>query len=216
MPKTCFYAMPFNAQSHYVYLFVKSIVESQFDVIITRADDAQYLSSEIIAKIQQHVNNCDFAIADLSGNNANVLYEVGLLHAKNSDIIFVSGELPAAAPFDVNSFPIYSYHGMDHEHFQARLVEAVSWQVNGKYYEFRRITESLIKRYNAAHGTDYSMIGEERFSQLIDNALRSGMYVHAPHPGLEIIHHLIPDVIEGRQPTELGFAFSEWLKREQH
>ena len=55
----------------------------------------------ILDQVWQGIRGSDAVIADITGTNPNVFYEIGLAHALGKEVILMSQE--AGAPFDIRS-----------------------------------------------------------------------------------------------------------------
>lgn len=83
----CFVVRPFATG----YLDVYNVVVStcaEFGVFAHDAGDPE--TREILAKVCRFIDACDFAIADVSENNPNVLFELGLVMARRKPVIILS------------------------------------------------------------------------------------------------------------------------------
>ncbi|AFU57890.1 hypothetical protein Ngar_c09480 [Candidatus Nitrososphaera gargensis Ga9.2] len=80
--KLCFVLMPFNEEYKFVYNDIIKPVVNALGLEAKRADDI-FEPAPIIQGIWEHINKANVIIADLSGRNPNVFYEVGLSHALN-------------------------------------------------------------------------------------------------------------------------------------
>ena len=97
--KLCFVLMPFEDKYKSVYADIIKPVAAKLGLEAKRADDF-FGSSPIINRIWEHINRARIIIADLSGRNANVFYEVGLSHAVGKDVILLTRDM-ADVPFDL-------------------------------------------------------------------------------------------------------------------
>jgi hypothetical protein len=103
---------------------VKKALEPQYAV--ERADDINR-SGTIIAQIVQRVFEADLVVADLTGPNANVFYELAIRHATRKPTVHLaaSNEDP---PFDVNQISLIKFNLSDPDSIdeaQRRLKEQV-------------------------------------------------------------------------------------------
>lgn len=110
LKKSVFVIMSFNDQeSESAYLeVVRPICEaSGMDVI--RADEIN--SNQVIYDdILQGIRRADIVIADISGKNPNVMYELGIAHSiKQQSTIMLTHDEFTEAPFDIKHFRIISY-----------------------------------------------------------------------------------------------------------
>jgi nucleoside 2-deoxyribosyltransferase len=95
-----FVLMPFEARFDDVYrLGIKAAVE-ELGMIATRVDEQVFHKEGILERICNQIDAADFIIADMSGRNPNVFYEVGYAHAKQKTCILLTADA-ADIPFDL-------------------------------------------------------------------------------------------------------------------
>lgn len=89
-PRLTFVLMPFTDELTEIYqTFVKPVVESkEFNLVCRRADDIKS-NRAIIQDIWKSLCEARFVIADLTGFNANVLYELGIAHTLGKETILI-------------------------------------------------------------------------------------------------------------------------------
>ena len=76
--------------------------------IVSRADDLS-TSQSIMQNIVSSIEDANIVIADLTGLNSNVLYELGIAHTLDKPTITISQDDPASAPFDISPYRIIRY-----------------------------------------------------------------------------------------------------------
>src|SRR2546423_1370251 len=105
--ETCFTIMPFGGyfDSYYKDIFRPAIKAAGLDP--HRADDL-YRPSAIINDIWSYTKNAKIILADLTGKNPNVFYELGLAHALAKPAILVTESLDDI-PFDLRGLRIIQY-----------------------------------------------------------------------------------------------------------
>lgn len=93
--------------------------------------DQDFFAGDIGQEMFQYLNNSRFALADISGLNANVLYEIGVRHAvrQSGTVIFRQGDaaIRPDIPFDINhikAFP-YSYRPRENAEEARQLIRRV-------------------------------------------------------------------------------------------
>lgn len=93
---SCFIVMPFSeAWSAEVHRILASACESA-GVRPVRGDDL-FTPTDIIEDIWQSLNSADFVIADITGRNPNVMYELGMAHTLAKPVLILSkyaGDIP--------------------------------------------------------------------------------------------------------------------------
>jgi nucleoside 2-deoxyribosyltransferase len=112
--KTCFVAMPFRKALDPVYETLRKSLKP-LGWTVTRADEAAQ-ARWITDAIVEGIMSSDLVIADATGDNPNVFYELGFAHAIGCDTVIIkqrSREKASAgkpiAPFDISVHRIISY-----------------------------------------------------------------------------------------------------------
>lgn len=94
----CFVLMPFNPDNDRIYAAIKSTVEDcGYDC--ARADE---LSTDraIMQDIWDRILSADVIVAELTGRNPNVFYELGLVHSINKHVVLLTRSAKSI-PFDI-------------------------------------------------------------------------------------------------------------------
>jgi hypothetical protein len=92
----------------YIKLTIEETVFGKDISIICHRADKEYRSGEIITHIIENLVNSDIVIADLSGRNPNVFYELGVRHSVMNNTILISEEIEDI-PFDLRHLRTISY-----------------------------------------------------------------------------------------------------------
>jgi hypothetical protein len=103
----CFVLMPFKHPFTEIYDdFIKPTVETMgFSCL--KADDF-FTTNSVVADIWNGIYNCFFLIAELTGRNSNVMYELGIAHTLGKDVILICQE-SEDIPFDFRHMRYYRY-----------------------------------------------------------------------------------------------------------
>jgi len=106
--ETCFTIMPFGGwfDAYYESVYIPAIEAA--GLIPCRADDL-YRPSTIIHDIWAYTQSAKLILADLSGKNANVFYELGLAHALAKPAILVTESMDDV-PFDLRALRVLEYN----------------------------------------------------------------------------------------------------------
>jgi len=108
MPKkSAFVLMPFREDLNEVYDFLISESLEQAGYTARRADDIKS-QSNILEDIIQNIAHSDLIVADLTGANPNVYYELGIAHALQRKVILMTQEI-TELPFDLRSYRVIGY-----------------------------------------------------------------------------------------------------------
>ena len=80
--------------------------DAGFDVL--RADDIQS-TQNIVRDIFEAIVRSDLIVADLTGSNANVFYELGIAHALKRPVILLT-QIIDDVPFDLRAYRLIEYN----------------------------------------------------------------------------------------------------------
>lgn len=120
-----FVVMPFTAELKAVYDDHISRVISKLRLRIGRGDDV-FGAGSIMKDIWSAIHAAQVVVADCTGRNANVFYEIGLAHAIGKDTILISQSLDDI-PFDLRHLRIilYKYTPPGMDAFEKALKAAI-------------------------------------------------------------------------------------------
>jgi len=104
---TCFVMMPFGPwfDRYYQEIYGPAIREAGFEPV--RADEL-FTTGSVVEQIWDQIEKAKVLLADLSGKNANVFYELGLAHAARKPVVFTSSNTEDV-PFDLRHLRVIIY-----------------------------------------------------------------------------------------------------------
>jgi hypothetical protein len=105
--KTCFVIMPFIQpfDRYYLNIFVPAIEAAGLKPL--RADSI-FSPSTIMADVWRFTRESVVVLADVTGKNPNVFYELGLAHAAGKPVVIVTNSLEDV-PFDLKGLRVIEY-----------------------------------------------------------------------------------------------------------
>lgn len=106
-----FVIMPFKEEISALYETLKSSFENDF--LFTNAGDLDN-QQNILQDIVEGIYRANIVIADLTGLNPNVFYELGLAHAMNKKVIIITQDI-GELPFDIKSYRAIEYSLLFHK-----------------------------------------------------------------------------------------------------
>ena len=120
---TCFVMMPFGEwfDRYYQDIYTPAIKEAGFEPI--RADEL-FTTGSVVEQIWEQIQKAKVLLADLSGKNANVFYELGLAHAAKKPVVFTSSSVDDV-PFDLRHLRVIIYDTREPE-WASRLRKSIS------------------------------------------------------------------------------------------
>ncbi len=140
---SAFLIMPFDEEFDSVYVgFIKPVLEGVgFKVV--RADNIQEQQS-ILKAVIEGISKSNLIVADLTTNNPNVFYELGLAHALRKPVILVTQSIEEV-PFDLKSYRLLEYSTHFHKINEAKrkLTEFAEGFLQGKVQFGSPITDFL-------------------------------------------------------------------------
>lgn len=124
--KLCFVMMPFGGDSDQVYrsLIMPAVMDA--GLRLWRADQIS-MPGTIVEQVRTSIRQARVCVADITGSNANVLYEVGYAQALEKPLVLLA-ETTERIPFDVAHLRIIDYGGRMAE-ARKELRNAVSYLV---------------------------------------------------------------------------------------
>ena len=120
---TCFVMMPFGEwfDRYYQEIYTSAIKEAGFEPV--RGDELFHTGS-VVEQIWEQIEKAKVLIADLSGKNPNVFYELGLAHAARKPVVLTAGNLEDV-PFDLRHLRVIIYDIREPE-WASRLRQSVT------------------------------------------------------------------------------------------
>ncbi len=120
---TCFVMMPFGPwfDRYYQEIYVPAIKEAGFEPV--RADEL-FTTGSVVEQIWEQIEKAKLLLADLSGKNPNVFYELGLSHAARKPVVFAAAQVEDV-PFDLRHLRVIIYDIREPE-WSARLRKSVT------------------------------------------------------------------------------------------
>ena len=106
-PELCFVLMPFAAKFENVFEIVRHAVQA-CGLTCTRADSLT-TTGQITDDIWNSIREARVLVADLTGGNPNVFYEIGVAHALNKPVILLTQQ-GDRVPFDLRGVRYVRYN----------------------------------------------------------------------------------------------------------
>ncbi len=111
--KKAFCAMPFSPDLDDRYFFGIKMASERSGYLCQRSDE-RFFTGDILVQIHKDISEADVIIADISGNNPNVYYEVGFAQALGKPVILVA-EAAEGALFDIRNMRHIIFAGKIHK-----------------------------------------------------------------------------------------------------
>jgi hypothetical protein len=203
--------MPFKAELNYFFLYLQEYLQDKHGVEARRGDH-QILTRPLMEKISGDIQGADCVIADVSGGNPNVLYEVGLAHAFQKPVIFLTQDDPAQTPVDVRQYEFIPYQLGRHKEFLANLDNAIQNVFVKRYEDWYSTALTTLKEFSQDAGVPYNPASLAEFQGRVMRAERRGETVPERSLPRELAQFFLPKIIADATDIKLMNQITEWLK----
>jgi len=133
-----FVLMPFDIQFDDLYKFGIKEPAAELGILAERVDE-QIFSEGILERIYRQIALADIIIAEMTGQNPNVFYEVGYAHGQGK-LCILSTVTASDIPFDLKH-KRHIVHGNSIKTLAKQLIEELTWAKG----EIENIQKSHIK-----------------------------------------------------------------------
>ncbi len=138
---TCFVMMPFADPIGGYYKAIYEAAITKAGLRPVRADDEIFATGKIIDQVWAGITAAKVLVAELTGRNPNVFYELGLAHALSKPVVLVSAT-QADVPFDLQHIRVI-YYDMRDPFWGEKLIAKVSENIVSA---LKNPGEALLKR----------------------------------------------------------------------
>ena len=207
--KTVFVAMPFRPELNFFFLYLKRHLEEAFGLAVERGD-ARVLTKPLMDKIRDQILRADLVIGDVSDNNPNVFYELGLAHANGKAVVFLTQKPPQDAPVDIRQFEFIEYDLSRHDELLGKIDNAVQSFFGGSYEELFEEARALLQRFNADVGLACGQAPLDEFQAKVMRGEQTG---GIPPPEGEALRaqFLLPKIIADFTDPVVIRKYTAWI-----
>lgn len=141
---TVFVIMPFDDDFFESYEMLKDHFSDKFEFTHAGEEDNQ---QNILADIIMPIYNADIVLADLTGLNPNVMYELGIAHSFNKKTIVITRDNLSTLPFDLKQYRAkdYSTHFKKFNELVAYLEKNLNGAIDGSVIFSNPVSDFLDK-----------------------------------------------------------------------
>nr|VFK23082.1 MAG: hypothetical protein BECKLPF1236B_GA0070989_13392 [Candidatus Kentron sp. LPFa] len=125
----CFVLMPFQPDFKNQWELAIDPAIREAGLAPWRGDDEHLGTNIIMRDITKSISEARLIIADVTGRNPNVMYELGLAHAAKKAVIMIA-QKKEDIPFDVGHIRYLPYNAMDISQLKSELVERIGSTLN--------------------------------------------------------------------------------------
>jgi hypothetical protein len=207
----CFVIMPFRPELHYLYLFLKRHIEERHNIDCERGD-AQILTKPLLDKIADYIRRADVIIADCTGRNANVFYELGMAHAIDKKVILLTQDDIREAPADIRHYEFIKYTLSDEKSFIANIDNALQNVFGMRYDVLYTRAQTIFKAFREETKLPVVAAPKENFIGRISSVEKTR---DLPSDDDEYGNSelLLPRIIADSSDFKVMSAITEWLSK---
>lgn len=158
----CFFIMPFRADLNFVYLYLQKYLAETHRIHVERGDH-RILTQPLMEKILRQITQCDFVVADVTGGNPNVFYELGVAHTLKKPVVFLTQDEPKDAPVDIRPYEFITYDLSNHSKLLNDIDNAISSLFRERHRDLFQKAQAVLIEFNREIGQSYSAVTEEEF-----------------------------------------------------
>jgi hypothetical protein len=208
----CFVIMPFDPQLHYFYLVLRRYIEERHSIRCQRADE-QILTKPFPDKIDDYIRDAKVVIADCTGRNANVFYELGIAMASGKKIILISSDPIDDAPADISHYEIISYKLDRDAEFFSRLDLALNTVLYDRYEKLYQNAVTVFKSFVKQTKVGVEQATKDEFIKQVRSAERR-RGIPADDDKLATLRFLLPRIIVDSNDFDTNQAINTWIERQ--
>jgi tetratricopeptide (TPR) repeat protein len=122
--RTCFVIIPFAVEFKNQWELAIAPAIQDAGVMPVRGDDFSLAAGVIMSDVTRLIYQSDLIVADLSGRNPNVMYELGLAHAAQKPVIMIA-QNDSDVPFDLSHVRYLKYDARDLRELRNNLTDRI-------------------------------------------------------------------------------------------
>jgi hypothetical protein len=202
--------MPFRPELHFFYLYIRQYLKDRHGIECERGD-AKVLTIPLLEKIKKHIADADMIIADMSGRNPNVFYELGLADALGKKVVLITQDADNV-PTDVQHLEFIKYDLERDADFRERPNNAIYHIFEEHYRQLLEQARQLLDKFNRETGLNYQPASNEDFQKRLAAAEGKGVDISSMTPEF-LKAFLLPRIINDVSDVNIMRNVQSWLAR---
>lgn len=205
-----FFIMPFRPGLNYMYLHMKSYIESNFVDTKCIRGDTNISTGLLIKKIRSNIEEADVVIADCSDGNPNVFYELGIAHALGKQSILIHSDAEARVPTDIQGYERLPYGFDDDEAFCENIKKALNSLVRDRYAILYEKGHGYLDAFNATRLDALPLKDEAKFRADVMSRESAAKLPRLNHER-KLATYLLPIIADCTLDLDLATEMKEWI-----
>jgi nucleoside 2-deoxyribosyltransferase len=208
--RTCFVIMPFKPELNYFYLYIRDYLKDKHAITCERGDH-KVLTIPLLEKVRNHILEADVLVADISGRNPNVFYELGLADAYGKKVILITQDSAAEVPTDIKHLEFIKYDLSQHVEFLSKLDNAMHHVFVDRYVALYEKAITILQQFNSQAGLHCEEASAEEFQSRVVLAERT-QGIPSDSPG-HLTGFLLPKIIKENSDINIIQKISDWVSQ---
>lgn len=205
----CFVIMPFRADLNFFYLYLRRHLQEKHRLRVERGDH-RILTIPLLEKIRGQIQEAEVVIADITGRNPNVFYELGMSHSAEKPVILLTQDPIEEVPSDIRHFEFIRYDLTKDVEVLTKLDNAIRHVFGARYEALYSQALELLREFNRSTGLALPEAGAEEFQTRV----MSGEHLHGlPDQGNEymVADFLLPRIIRDVADGATMRRITDWV-----
>lgn len=208
-PRSCFVIMPFRPELHYFYLFIRGYLRDRHAIDCERADH-RILTVPVLEKIKKQIVDADMIIADITGRNPNVFYELGLADALGKKVVLITQDAVTDVPTDIRHLEFIRYDLDRDIEFLSKLDNAIFHVFVERYSQLYEQAVKLLAKFNLETGSECGQASPEDFQARVASAESRGVDIPSTTAD-RLKEFLLPKIIRDVSEIAVIARLQDWL-----
>jgi nucleoside 2-deoxyribosyltransferase len=161
--QVCFVIMPFRPELAFFFRTIRAAIQQVFPYVTVERGDDKVLTKPILEKIVDFIRQADIIIADCSGRNPNVFYELGIAHALEKPVVLITSDEIDQAPADIRAYEFISYAKLSPDAFITKLTDALQNVLGNPFAGFYAEAATLFQQFCTTKGRNLTAVTQPEF-----------------------------------------------------
>ena len=167
-------------------------------------------SITFLALPNDYIQKADVIIADCSGRNPNVFYELGIAHAHDRKVILITNEAIQDAPADIRHYEFIHYELDKHVEFFEKLDNALNNIFGERYEKLYRQAKAEFESFRQATKAPVELADKDEFVKRVRSA-------ESKEPSMDdalgLAEFVLPKIIANNSDADIMSQITKWLPK---
>jgi hypothetical protein len=165
----------------------------------------------LLEKIRNHILEAEVIIADITGRNPNVFYELGLAHANDKPVILITQDAVQEVPTDIRHLEFIRYDLLNEHEIISKIDNAMNNLFVKRYQHLFDKAHELLMRFNQETGSQFESTSIEEFTARVKQIERTQDIPNEENDFM-FADFLLPRIV--KQIWDGNRKISDWISTE--